>query len=109
MVQGFKQKQGKPTKAAHMARKNAAKQRKNKDHFSKSSHKLSTVSPLENLIKLQEINRNIEEQMLGRAQVNKVSLSVVKSQAQMKLEAKKAKQHQKALHAKVQKLMGDDQ
>ena len=44
MVQGFKQKQGKPVKAAHMSRKNAVKQRKNKDYFSKTSHKLSTVS-----------------------------------------------------------------
>ena len=86
-----------------MARKNKAFQRKNKnkDYGQKAEGKLSAVSLLHSLTFFKEINRNIEEQMLGLAAGNKVHMNIVKSQQEMKLAAKKAKQHQKALNAKV--------
>ena len=79
-----------------MARKNKAFQRKNKnkDYGQKAEGKLSAVSLLHSLtFFLKEINRNIEEQMLGLAAGNKVHMNIVKSQQEMKLAAKKAKQH----------------
>ena len=77
-----------------MGKKNAIKIRKLRDITDKSENRLS-----------REINKNIEETMVGRAQTNKIHLGVVKSMSQVSLAAKKAKQQQKAQNLKMKKLL----
>ena len=64
MPQGFKVKKSSGGKA-HSSRKNASKQKKNKSRFDKNNKKVSS-----------NINRNIEEIMVGRASEAKIRLKI---------------------------------